>query len=511
MEEILSEPCSLEDVTAFLQTGVTLQASRRGRPLPPEDQQGLHAGVDETYLRREVEAYLLLGAKAKRAGQPLIRPKVHIFWRGLQGFYRCTHEGCGILYTEYMDVCEACYAHCLPVEVCRSCGQDFFRAYANDRQVDLEPFITKKKTKRKKLADIPASFALIDEAQGNAEPVHFTFHLYDNTETSDEDTDSDADTAHAQEVHARYCAACASLYLDGASNCTCDRRQAVRESARALLAPRTYLGKIHKCPACEGVYGGGLEVVTPLNSATMVSINILVEGIFQYLTPAQRRLLIFCDNRQDTAFQAAHLNHKHAQFIGRQLIYQMLRDVQAGGDGPVSFERLQKLLYERREQYAIYCPKPVREADGHLTYEIRKPENPDDVAHEYADIQMTLLAEIAKPGSRRVSLEGLGLLGVEYFKAESTLRDIAREAKALQQKWDLTAEEVFHLLAALLDEMRWKRALSHPLLLKPLDDRGNVFGRANLPVGFTLRKMGSRGDPIAPTASFRSLEERPRC
>jgi hypothetical protein len=105
----------------------------------------------------------------------------------------------------------------------------------------------------------------------------------------------------------------------------------------------------------------------------------------------------------------------------------------------------------------------------------------------------------------------LGLLGVEYFKAESTLRDIAREAKALQQKWDLTAEEVFHLLAALLDEMRWKRALSHPLLLKPLDDRGNVFGRANLPVGFTLRKMGSRGDPIAPTASFRSLEERPRC
>jgi hypothetical protein len=269
----------------------------------------------------------------------------------------------------------------------------------------------------------------------------------------------------------------------------------VREDARALLAPRTYLGKIHKCPACEGIYGGGLEVVTPLRSATMVSINILVEGIFQHLTPAQRRLLIFCDNRQDTAFQAAHLNHKHAQFIGRQLIYQVLRDVRTGGNGLVSFERLQKLLYERREQYAIYCPKPVREADGRLTYEIRKPENPDDVALEYADIQMTLLAEIAKPGSRRISLEGLGLLGVDYFKAESSLHDIAREAQALQHKWGLTAEEVFHLLAALLDEMRWKRALSHPLLLKPLDDRGSVFGRAHLPVGFTLRKLGSQERP----------------
>jgi hypothetical protein len=495
MEELLSEPCSLDDVTAFLQTGSTPQTARCGALLPPADLHGLRAGVDETYLRREVEAYLLLGAKAKRGGQPLIRPKVHIFWRGLQGFYRCTNEGCGILYTEYMDACEACHARCLPVEVCRSCGQDFFRAYADDLHVDLEAFVSKKKTKRKKLADIPSSFTLIDEAQGNVEPVHFTFHLYDNTETSDEDTDADADTAHAQEVHVRYCAACASLYLDGALDCACDRRQAVREDARALLAPHTYLGKIHKCPACEGVYGGGLEVVTPLRSATMVSINILVEGIFQHLTPEQRQLLIFCDNRQDTAFQAAHLNHKHAQFIGRQLIYQVLRDVQAGGNGPVSFERLQKLLYERREQYAIYCPKPVRETDGRLTYEIRKPENPDDVAHEYADIQMTLLAEIAKPGSRRVSLEGLGLLGVKYFKAEATLHDIARETQALQQKWGLTVEEVFHLLAALLDEMRWKRALSHPLLLKPLDDRGSVFGRANLPVGFTLRKLGSQERP----------------
>ncbi|MCG8353534.1 MAG: hypothetical protein MI924_37685 [Chloroflexales bacterium] len=49
----------------------------------------------------------------------------------------------------------------------------------------------------------------------------------------------------------------------------------------------------------------------------MVSINILVESIFQHLTPQQRRLLVFSDNRQNTAFQTAYLNHKHGQFIGR--------------------------------------------------------------------------------------------------------------------------------------------------------------------------------------------------
>jgi hypothetical protein len=81
MEELLCEPGSLDDVTAFLQTGSTPQAARHGALLLPADRHGLRAGVEETYLRREVEAYLLLGAKAKRAGQPLIRPKVHIFWR----------------------------------------------------------------------------------------------------------------------------------------------------------------------------------------------------------------------------------------------------------------------------------------------------------------------------------------------------------------------------------------------------------------------------------------------
>jgi ATP-dependent helicase YprA (DUF1998 family) len=493
VEEVLVQPCSLDEVTVFLQTGLAPAAQRRGEDRSTAGQEGLRAGTDETYLRREVEAYLLLGARATRGGQPVIRPKVHVFWRGLQGFYRCTNEGCGALYTEFVDACEVCHARCLPVEVCRSCGQDFYRAYPADPTVSFDTFVAKKKTKKKKLADLPSSFPLTDEVPANAEPVHFTFSLYDNTETSEEETDTESDETHAQEVNVRYCAACGRMYLGGTSACDCERRETVREDALELLTPRTYLGKIHKCPACEGVYGGGLEVVTPLRSATMVSINILVEGTFQHLTPEQRRLLIFCDNRQDTAFQAAYLNHKHGQFIGRQLIHQVLRDQPV--PEPVSFERLQKLLYERRDRYQIYCPKPVREADGRLTYEVRKPENPDDVAHEYADIQMSILAEIARPGARRVSLEGLGLLGVDYYKGEETLDVNAARAETLQRKWGLSASEAFDLLAALLDEMRWKRALSHPMLLRPLDGSNNPFGRAKLPVGFTPRKLNCDGKP----------------
>src|SRR5262249_12802251 len=155
------------------------------------------------------------------------------------------------------------HARCLPVEVCRSCGQDFFRAYPGRPDADLSTFVERKKTKRKKLEDLPGSFSLLDEQQGNAVPVHFTHRLYDNTETSDDETDADSDDVHAQQVRAQYCAACGTLFLDGALGCACERRERVHEDAWKLQQPETFLGPIYKCPACEGVYGGGLEVVTP--------------------------------------------------------------------------------------------------------------------------------------------------------------------------------------------------------------------------------------------------------
>jgi ATP-dependent helicase YprA (DUF1998 family) len=489
IEETLVAPRSLEEVTRFLQTGIAPEQARRGGQ--GNGQRGLRAGMDEVYLQREVEAYLLLGSKARRQGQPLVRPKVHIFWRGLQGFHRCTNPGCGLLYTDHIESCEACHARCLPIEVCRSCGQDFYRAYPDGAGEELEG-LTGRKRKKKQL-ELPLSIHLVDEAQGNEIPIHLTYELHDNRESDEED--EDAAEEHAQRIEADYCAACGTLHLAGSGGCRCEQLQVVRSDARSLLQPHVYLDKIHKCPACEGIYGGGMEVVTPLRSATMVSINILVEGLFQHLAPEQRRLIVFADNRQDTAFQAAYLNHKHAQFTSRQLIYQVLSEQQEQEGKPVSFEKLQQLLFSKRQTYNIFAPKPVRDDEGNLTYEIRPPQNPDDVAYEYVDIQLSVLSEIARPGARRVSLEGLGMLSIEYFKREETLRDVASRETKLQERWNLSGDELHHLLSALLDEMRWKRAFSHPKLLKPMETREHDFGRSSLPVGFLQYKRSAEKVP----------------
>ncbi|MDQ7826890.1 MAG: MIT C-terminal domain-containing protein [Candidatus Eremiobacteraeota bacterium] len=492
IQELLNEPRSLDEVTRFLGTGGNIDKGYQQEKRFADD--AMRAGNDETYLRREVEAYLLLGAKAKFNGQPLIRPKVHIFWRGIQGIYRCTNDECAMLHTEYVDSCSNCGARCLPLEVCRNCGQDFYRAFPGEELVeDQEP--TRKGRKSKKSNVIPLWVKLVDEQQKDSKPIHLTYHLYERKETGEDEGDNQADE-DTSEFTAHYCPCCGTLYVKGPVACDCRNNNAVAESARVIRKPKAYFGPIHKCPACEGIYGGGMEVVTPLRSATMVGINILVEGIFQHLTSEQRKLLIFCDNRQDTAFQAAYLNLKHSHFTGRQLIYQVLRnELDAHNGDPVSFERLQQLLYKRRLQYQIYCPKPTREEGGQLSYNIRKPENPDDVAVEHADIQMVMLSEIAKPGSRRTSLEGIGLIAVLYYKEKEMLKELAHIAEDLQRKWKLNGVELHNLLALILDEMRFKRALSHPMLLRPMENERNLFGRSNLPVGYCNHKISSEKQP----------------
>ncbi len=473
IEQELAEPQSLEDL---------------GRELTRNP---IRQGADETYLRREIEAYLLLGARARINGQPLIRPKVHVFWRGLQGMYRCTAPDCRRLYREFMDTCPECQNQCLPVEVCRMCGQDFYRGFSADLPADvgLREFVKHKTTKRKKFKSLPSSVVLADEPRGEQVAVRFTHQLReDGLEYDDDETE---ETVHNQEVEgARFCTHCATSLLLEDARCDCEEA--------SLVEPRTYLGAMHKCPACSGRYGVGFEVITPLRSSTMVSINILVEAVFQYLTPEQRRMLVFCDNRQDTAFQAAHLNNKHNQFVGRQLIHRVLTAQSGGGAREISFEGLAKEIYELRVRHEIFCPKEFRDATGKLTSEIRKPENPDEVNQEFVDIHMGILAEIARPGSRRISLEGLGLLGTKYVCADSNLSMAAAANAGLQKDLGLAADELGELLAMLLDEMRWRRAMSHKQLLVPLKGR-HLFGRSSVPIGFVYQKSDS------PTTSYRTV------
>jgi hypothetical protein len=101
-----------------------------------------------------------------------------------------------------------------------------------------------------------------------------------------------------------------------------------------------------------------------------------------------------------------------------------------------------------------------------------------------------ILAEFARGGNRRLSLEGLGLIRVHYYQLRETLQDCT-EARAFAQRWQLSTNELYALASTLLDEMRTRRALDHPLLTQPINTRGKSkeeeiegFDRDQRPIGY---------------------------
>ena len=64
-------------------------------------------------------------------------------------------------------------------------------------------------------------------------------------------------------------------------------------------------------------------------------------------------------------------------------------------------ERLQTLIYERRDQYSVYCPKPTRQADGRYR---RAAHFPDARLENTISARMTLAVKIRELKPRVVIL-----------------------------------------------------------------------------------------------------------
>src|SRR5205823_2079418 len=111
MEE-LQHPRSLEDVTTILR-------ERLGRTVEPPE-----------VSTAEVLAYLALGAFARQGDAPLLRPKIHVFVRGLEGAV-VTFDGVPPVPVLHFSAGEALRSGgserlptgVFPVSVCRTCGQ----------------------------------------------------------------------------------------------------------------------------------------------------------------------------------------------------------------------------------------------------------------------------------------------------------------------------------------------------------------------------------------------------
>lgn len=159
-----------------------------------------------------------------------------------------------------------------------------------------------------------------------------------------------------------------------------------------------------------------------------------------------RKLLAFSDSRQDAAFFAPYLNRTHDRILRRTLILETLE------------RHRENALRNRWRLQDLVDPlaKSIEEAELFPKYSYQELRN--------EAWKWTLQEFLAV--DRHISLEGLGLMGFTLAKPKGPVAPRA----LTEPPWNLTGDEAWTLIVALLDTLRTGGAVLFPDEVSPGDE-----------------------------------------
>jgi ATP-dependent helicase YprA (DUF1998 family)/rubrerythrin len=486
MEE-LQHPRSLEDVTNVLR-------ERLGRTIEPPE-----------VSTAEVLAYLALGAFARRGDAPLLRPKLHVFVRGLEGAV-VTFDGeppAPVLHFSAGEALRAGSGERLPtgvfpLSVCRTCGQHYMTTYLHGYVVsDGSP------VGGEAAGDTAYWDPVADPAAEGAQRVRFTdWFLAEGDPDEDDENGARAkatarlDARRAEAWLCRWCGAVHRSETESCLNPACARSGPL---AHIYLVLEEKGFRCLGCGARGGSHGGRTsEPIRPLRASSVADVHILAQEMISAAgSDEERRLLIFADNRQDAAFQAGWMRDHARRYRLRYLLLEALADLEQAG-GPVSVGDLHSEVVRRlradRDLARAVAPEAfdggADEAFGRLS---------DVMLARFVRIQ--ILRELATAFTQRDGLERWGQLRVLYAGLEPGNERIASLASELA----LTPEALVDGVASLLDTWRRGRLLNdgdEPIFGKWWKAGSDEVLRGFIPFGLTevspegikLEKAGGDAD-----------------
>jgi ATP-dependent helicase YprA (DUF1998 family)/rubrerythrin len=406
LEEIFSSPVALAGAVEMLRERLPQRARE----------------PDEV-LKREIEAYLLVGSAGDDNDPPRLRPKLHLFFHGVYDVSLCVNPACRALVPQGGTECLRCGSAARPAALCRTCGQDFVKVHF-EREGDDLPVGTGDFYSDERSAFLTPRIHELPEGPG----------VDDEEPTEDESREPAEATRRNRMGEARLeavglCRGCGRIVGRGGSCPACNQPG---------LDYLIHRGSLHTCPACGDIYTRG-DIVTPLRTGTASTVSTIATHHLDLLEGDDRKLLVFADNRQDVAHQAGYMADKHRGFALRHLVAFEVRKAGAAGKHLIE---LPEILYDEYLKLGIIRGRPTRP---------QRERWMDAITYEVAN-------EFSRYARQRASLENLGLVGVEYEFLEELEEDDTFQRIAADAGIELSAATV--LVRAILDVMRKNRAVA---------------------------------------------------
>jgi hypothetical protein len=333
---------------------------------------------------------------------------------------------------------ESQFAH-FPVMTCTTCGQHYFTAFLKDFD------FTAKTPGGGEATGDSSYWEAVDESLGGKRVV-----LANTIVGGSEDEGIEDDNRTAAVF---FCRHCGSAHPDQGNRCLQCATVGELVELHAIRQKddeekRGYLSSCLSCGATGRKFGTRYrEPARAVKATNVADVHVLAQDMVHH--SERPRLLVFCDNRQDAAFQAGWMKDHARRFRLRALMAKAIQD------GPLSVGDLAHALDEELERDESLSRALVPEV-----WQVVRKEGGggrhEKERRKYLRIQV--LREVTLSARQALGLEPWGRLKVEYEGLTPSLRWIQEQANALGMPADKLCEGV----ASVLDYFRKNRVLHDP-------------------------------------------------
>jgi len=323
------------------------------------------------------------------------------------------------------------------VTTCTTCGQHYFVTFLKDFE------FSGRRPDGGEISGDGSFWQPLEEAQGGHRVV-----LIDRIVGGSDNEDLDE---HERIAAIYFCRRCGAAHPDAVNRC---RHCGVTGEPAVLYAIRQRRdnpGMLTSCLSCgsNGRRIGSIyrEPARPVRATNVADVHVLAQDMVHH--SERPRLLVFCDNRQDAAFQAGWMKDHARRFRLRALMAEGLKG------GSVSIGDLAMHLDEILEKDEALSRALVPEV-----WQVVRREGSGG-RHEQERrkfLRIQVLREVTLSSRQAIGLEPWGRMKVDYEGLDPALPWIQENAHVL----GMPSEDLRDGVAGLLDYLRRKRVLHDP-------------------------------------------------